>query len=67
MIIYSTTDCPRCKALKKALKKLGVAFTEKNLDDTDIMADLVMQNITILSAPALQIGKLVFEYRGDMK
>jgi len=65
MIVYSTRNCPKCKALKRQLKKLGIEFTEKDLNNTEVMATLVMNNIHILSAPAIQIGNMVFEFRGE--
>lgn len=66
VVVYSTRNCRRCRALKRALKRAKIPFTEKSIEDTDDMADLVMKNIHLLSAPAIQIGKLVFTYTGDM-
>jgi hypothetical protein len=50
----------RCKALKKWLKKHKTSFTEKNIDDTDVMTELVMRNLVVLSAPALETENRVF-------
>jgi len=66
VVVYSTKNCPRCKTLKRILKRTKIPFTEKSIEDTDVMADLMMKDIHILSAPAIQIGKFVFEFRGDM-
>lgn len=66
VVVYSTKNCPRCKALKRALKRAKIKFTVKSIEDTDAMADLVMKNIHLHSAPAIQIGKLVFTFTGDM-
>ncbi len=65
VIVYSTKKCPRCRALKRILKRAKINFVEKELT-TDVMTDLVMKNIHIRSAPAIQIGKFVFEFRGNM-
>ena len=54
LTVYSSKNCPRCKALKKWLCKNKLSFTEKSIDDTDVMTDLVMRNLTVLSAPALE-------------
>jgi glutaredoxin len=67
MIVYSTEHCPNCRALKRRLRQLGVEFTEKDLNDSEVMASLVMSNIHVMSAPAIQIGSMVFEYRGGAK
>ena len=56
IILYTTPECPRCALLKELLKGRGVRFEEKNLDDVDVMADLIMENKFILSAPALEVG-----------
>uniref|UniRef100_A0A6M3J476 Putative glutaredoxin n=1 Tax=viral metagenome TaxID=1070528 RepID=A0A6M3J476_9ZZZZ len=64
IIVYSTKQCPRCERLKQLLKEEKIPFEEKSLDDTDVMADLHMRNAAILQAPALEIGELLFEYKG---
>jgi len=60
LTVYSSKNCPRCKALKKWLRKNKLSFTEKSLDDTDVMTELVMRNLTVLSAPALETENRVF-------
>jgi glutaredoxin len=60
MTLYSSKNCPRCKALKRWLIQYKVTFIEKSLDDTDVMTELVMRNLTVLSAPALEINNRVF-------
>ena len=54
VILYSSKNCPRCKALKQWLRRNNLSFDEKNIANTDVMTDLVMRNITVLSAPALE-------------
>ena len=46
--------------LKEWLKSKGIEFEEKNLDESEVMADLIMKNIYILSAPALEVGGKVY-------
>jgi len=60
LTVYTTPNCPRCKMLKEWLKSKGVEFEEKNLDDSEVMADLIVRNIYILSAPALEVGGKVY-------
>ena len=54
IMIYTSNGCPKCMMLKRWLKDRGFKFEEKTLD-IDIMTDLVMKNIVVLSAPALEV------------
>ena len=53
LIVYSSKNCPKCRALKQWLRRNKFAFVTKSLDDTDIMTDLVMRNLFVLASPAL--------------
>jgi len=46
--------------LKKWLKERNTEFEEKDLDDANVMTDLVMRNVVVLSAPALEVGDVVY-------
>jgi glutaredoxin len=63
VVVYTTTGCPKCNMLKEWLRSRKNEFEEKDLDDVDIMAELVMRNEVVLSAPALEVGKAL--YRQD--
>lgn len=58
--VYTTPSCPRCKMLKEWLKMKGIVFEEKNLDDSEVMADLIVRNVYVMSAPALEVGGEVY-------
>jgi glutaredoxin len=60
IIVYTTSNCPRCRLLKEWLKSKGVVFEEKSLDASEVMADLIVRNIYVLSAPALEVGGKVY-------
>lgn len=60
IILYSGPKCPVCKRLKAWLKRHKIPFVEKSIEDTEVMADLVMRNVHLLSAPALEINGVVF-------
>jgi len=55
MTVYTSHGCFRCEMLKKWLKSRNLVFEEKSLDDVEVMADLIMRNAVILSAPVLEI------------
>lgn len=42
--------------LKKWLRGMNIEFDERNLEDVEVMTDLIMRNVFILSAPALEVG-----------
>jgi glutaredoxin len=58
--VYTSKKCPHCKALKRWLRRNNLSFTEKSLDDTDVMTELVMRNLFVLSAPAIETENRVF-------
>jgi glutaredoxin len=60
IVVYTTNGCIRCDMLKKWLKNKDAIFEEKNLEDVDVMTELVMRNLVVLSAPALEIEGTVY-------
>lgn len=62
--VYTTENCPRCVRVKDALRRMGVEFEELDINDVDVQVDLTMRNIVLMSAPAVEIAGMVFEYRG---
>ncbi len=60
MIVYTSRECIKCAMLKKWLQSRNLRFVEKSLEDVDVMADLVMRNAVVLSAPALEVEEAVF-------
>ncbi len=60
MVIYTSSGCSKCAMLKKWFKNKNADFEEKNLEDVDVMTDLVMRNVVVLSAPALEVEGTVY-------
>ena len=54
VILYSSKNCPKCRALKQWLRRNKVSFVTKSLGDTNVLADLVMRDIAVFSAPILE-------------
>jgi len=46
--------------LKGWLKTANRSFEERSLEDVDIMAELVMRDIVVLSAPVLEVDSSVY-------
>ena len=60
IVVYTSSGCPKCAILKKWLIHENGDFEERNLEDLDVMADLVMRNAVVLSAPALEVEGAVY-------
>ena len=60
IIIYTTRKCAKCKRIKSWMHRNRIAFVEKDLGNTDVMTDLVMRNLTVLSSPVLEVNGHVF-------
>jgi len=60
IVVYTSSECPKCALLKRWLRDRNADFEERNLEDVDVMADLVMRNIVVLSAPALEVEGTVY-------
>lgn len=59
VIIYTTPTCPDCWALKAWLKKVGIAFEERDLSDPKIMAEAKART-GVRVAPITLVGEKVF-------
>ena len=60
LIVYTTNGCVKCTTLKEWLKNRNTKFEEKNLEDINVMTDLVMRDIVVLAAPALETEDAFF-------
>ncbi|MBA7485038.1 hypothetical protein ES707_20572 [subsurface metagenome] len=58
--VYSSRGCTRCRTLKRWLRRNKVPFLTENLDETEVMASLVMRNVFVLATPAIEMGDRVF-------
>jgi len=53
--VFTTKNCGKCIILKQHLKKIGVSFEERDLGNTDVMTELVMDNVSLFYAPILRV------------
>ena len=60
VIVYTSSRCPRCVELKGWLRNRRADFEERSLEDVEVMASLIMRNIVVLSAPALEVKGVVY-------
>jgi glutaredoxin len=70
IIVYTSSGCHKCSALKNWLIAANKQFEERNLENVDVMAELVMKDVVVLSAPALEVNAAVYTedqfFEGDM-
>ena len=60
IIVYTSSGCPKCIALKRWLRSKNADFEERNLEEAEVMATLIMENIFVLSAPVLEVEGVVY-------
>jgi glutaredoxin len=60
IVVYTSNGCPKCTLLKEWLKNKNTEFEEKNLEDINVMTELVMRNLVVLSAPALEVEEAFY-------
>jgi len=59
LVVYTSNGCHKCSVLKEWLKTSNRSYEERSLENVDIMTDLVMRNIVVLSAPVLEVDDSV--------
>jgi glutaredoxin len=60
IVVYTSNGCQKCVVLKSYLKTANASFEERSLEDVDIMAELVMRDVVVLSAPVLEVDSSVY-------
>jgi len=60
IVVYTSNGCPKCTLLKEWLKDKNTEFEEKHLEDINVMTELVMRNLVVLSAPALEVEETFY-------
>lgn len=53
--VYSTSACPRCEQLKKALAASGIKFEKMDMATPEALTELRINGVFTLSAPVLQV------------
>jgi glutaredoxin len=60
IVVYTSTGCYKCSTLKDWLKADNRYFEERNLENVDVMTDLVMRNVVVLSAPVIEVDETIY-------
>ncbi len=60
IVVYTSNGCHKCSVLKDWLKAANREFEERDLENVDVMTELVMRDIVVLSAPVMEVDKAVY-------
>ena len=60
IVVYTSNGCHKCSVLKEWLKTVNRDFEERSLENVDVMTELVMRDIVVLSAPVLEVDNSVY-------
>jgi glutaredoxin len=60
IVVYTSNGCQKCILLKDWLKTANRSYEERSLENVDIMTELVMRDIVVLSAPVLEVDSSVY-------
>jgi len=60
IVVYTSNGCHKCSVVKEWLKTANRQFEERDLEDVGVMTELVMRNIVVLSAPAVEVDNTVY-------
>jgi len=70
VVVYTSRSCHKCAVLKEWLKTSNREFEERDLENVDVMAELVMRDIVVLSAPVIEVDGVVYTesqiFEGDL-
>jgi glutaredoxin len=67
IIIYTLPICPNCDELKLKLKNNDVKFITKDLEDDDVRIELLMDSVTLVEAPIVNINGVYYNKDDALK
>jgi glutaredoxin len=60
IVVYTSNGCHKCSVLKDWLQNANRQFEERDLEDVGVMAELVMRNVVVLSAPVIEVDSAIY-------
>jgi len=60
IIVYTSNGCHKCSVLKEWLKTTNRQFEERDLENVEVIAELVMKNVVVLSAPVVEVKNTIY-------
>jgi len=60
IVVYTSNGCHKCLVVKEWLKTVNRQFEERDLENVEVMAELVMRNVVVLSAPVVEVDNTIY-------
>jgi len=60
IVVYTSNGCGKCTVLKEWLKAAKRHFEERSLENVEVMTELVMRNVVVLSAPVIEVDNTIY-------
>jgi glutaredoxin len=60
IVVYTSNGCHKCSVVKEWLKTANRQFEERDLEDVEVMTELVMRNVVVLSAPVVEVDNTIY-------
>jgi len=60
IVVYTSNGCHKCSVLKEWLKAANRQFEERSLENVEVMTELVMRNVVVLSAPVIEVDNTIY-------
>lgn len=65
--VFTLPICPNCIVLKDDLKKNNINYSEKNMEDENVYADLLLDSVTMTEAPIVKIDSIYYDLKTARK
>lgn len=72
LILYSTRSCLRCTILRAALMKRNLDWSEKSMDDAEVVTNMRLAGCFARETPVLKVdgeywlARAIFRYNGEL-
>jgi len=60
IVVYTSNGCGKCVVLKEWLKAVNRRFEERSLENVEVMTELVMRDVVVLSAPVIEVDNTIY-------
>lgn len=67
IVVYTLPICPNCDAFKSELDKRNIEYDTRDLEDDDVKMELLMNCVTLIDAPIIEINGIFYNKDDAMK
>jgi glutaredoxin len=65
--VYTLPICSNCDAFKLLLKQNNIDYTVRDLEDDDIRMELLMNSVTLIKVPIVEINGNYYDMNSALK